>query len=202
VQQTRVAPRRSQLTPRLGRLRGAFLASDSPSPSPHILADRKAQAHRLNVATSRRSPLTAPTPLVVAHWASQWPRRPRTQPRASSAVDGSPTLARRPPRRRLQAIRFSSSSRPAHFTFGFASRASQPFCSRGHRQQVRHPLGLNVRHTLERRRRTRNALLHSTGGLRARTVRSAHLRSRPGSFSRGRRRPQPSSTRPVSIRPA
>ncbi len=66
-------------------------------------------------------------------------------------------------------------ARPSH-----SRLRPQPSRSRGHHQSVRHPLRLHVRHQLESRRETRNALLHRTGGLRIRTPSSAHLRSRPG----------------------
>ncbi len=146
-------------------------------------------------------PLTSRAQFVVAHSHSSRPRRPRTQRRASKAVDGSPTLARRPPRRRLQAtVLIVQSIRPPHLRFRLSRWPAVPF-----------------------------SWSWSVGPSPAPPPRSAHARETPkdsqcpasqhrrppGSHrqisapakptvapSRVRRQPRPSSTRPVSIRPA
>ena len=66
------------------------------------------------------------------------------------------------------------------FTLGFGSPAPRAFRSSWSSRSAGRRLRLPVPHRLERRRETRDALLHRTGGLRVRAARSARLQSRPG----------------------
>ena len=166
---------RSPLTPDVRR----GCAAQSSALTVHCLqqASSRTDTQHLNVAGSQRYPLTSRAPVVVRKAPASFRPLPQTHQRASNTVDGSPTLARRPPRSRGHGIPFSS-------WCPVPSPQAQPTHAHG----------------IETHRAARNAQLHTTGGVRPSITSSAHLRDRPG-LSLALRRPRASSTRPASIRP-
>ena len=83
-------------------------AAQSLALTVHGLYEASIEPARPGLRPQRRGftafPLTTRAPFVIAPPPAQLPRLPRTQPRASNGLDGSPTLARRP----------TASSQPAH----------------------------------------------------------------------------------------
>jgi hypothetical protein len=159
-------------------LRGADLRSEILSPQPLILASRHvpgAPPHHRRLPTL---PAHIPARFVICYSPSQSPRLPRTQPRASGTVDGSPTLARRPP----------TSSLPGHPVL--VVRIGSPRL--GH--------GLSVRATS---RVAERLAMPSFGPLPASGSSPSHQRTGHAAHgpSRALRPPRSSSTRPASIRP-